>query len=114
MITTDEARKIFSEIEACPPLMRAKARTAHIGKEIDWTAMFFTGEIEDGGYAFVALRHEASGKMLLTYVSLADHPWLESTQRGEAVQVRGRIAKIGALSIDLDAVSLAQVAEAAH
>lgn len=112
-MTTDEAVRIFSEIEACPPLMRAKARAAHIGKEVDWTASFFSGEMGDEERAFVAFRHEASDRMLFAHVTLAGHPWLQSTKRGELVRLRGRISDIGPLTIDLEAVSLAPVAEAA-
>src|SRR3989338_3076418 len=108
MMTTDEARRIFSEIEACPPLMRAQARAAHIGKEVDWTASFFSGEIENKEQTFVAFRHDASDKMLFARVKLADYPWLRSTKRGEVVRLRGRICDIGPLTIDLEAVSLAQ------
>ena len=111
---TDEAAKIFSEIEAGPPLMRAKARAVYIGNEIDWTAAFFSGEMEDEERAFLALRHEASDKMIFAHVSLLDYPWLQSTRRGEAVRLRGRIAEIGPLTIDLEVVSLSQVAEAAQ
>ena len=113
-MTTDEAVRIFSEIEACPPLMRAKARAAHVGKEVDWIASFFSGEIENKKRAFVAFRHEASDKMIFTRVSLADYPWLESARRGEPVRLQGRISGIGPLTIDLEAVSLSPVAEAAH
>lgn len=113
-MTTDEAVKIFSEIEAYPPLMRAKARAAHVGKEVDWTATFFSGEMEDEERAFVAFRHEASDKMLFARVSLADYPWLQSARRGEAVRLQGRISKIGPLTIDLEAVNLTQIVEAAH
>lgn len=111
-MTTDDAVKIFSEIETYPPLMRAQARAAHVGKDVDWTATFFSGDMEDEQRVFVALRHEASDKMLFAYVRLADHPWLQSTPRGETLRVRGRMANIGPLSIDLESVSLAQVAEA--
>ena len=113
-MTTDEAVRIFSEIEACPPLMRAKARAAHVGKEVDWTASFFSGEMEDEVCAFVAFRHEVSDKMIFARISLADNPWLESAKRGEPVRLQGRISSIGPLTIDLEAVSLSPVAEAAH
>lgn len=113
-MTTDDAVKIFSEIEACPPLMRSKARAAHIGKEVDWTATFFSGEMESKKRAFLAFRHEASDKMIFTRASLADYPWLQSAQRGEPVRLRGRISKLGPLTIDLKVMSLAQIAKAAH
>ena len=113
-MTTNEAVKIFSEIEACPPLMRSKARAAHIGKEVDWTTTFFSGEMENEKRAFLAFRHEASDKMIFTRASLADYPWLQSSQRGEPVRLRGRISKIGPLTIDLEGVSLTQIVEAAH
>ncbi len=112
-MTTDEAIKIFSEIEACPPLLRAKARAAHLGKEVDWIATFFSGEMEDAAHAFVALRHDAIDKMIFARVNLADHPWLQSAQRGEVVRLRGRISKIGPLTVALDAVSLTQTAQVA-
>ena len=111
---TDEAAKIFSEIEAGPPLMRAKARAAYIGKEVEWTAMFFSGEPENDERAFLAFRHEPSHKMIFARVALADYSWLQSTRRGELVRLHGRIADIGPLTIDLEGVSLIQVAEAAH
>jgi len=107
-MTTDEAVKIFSEIETYPPLMRASARAAHVGKEVDWRAAFFSGDMGDGQRVFVALRHEASDKVLFAHVRLADHPWLQSTPRGETLRVQGRLADIGPLSIDLEAVTLAQ------
>ena len=113
-MTTDEAVKIFSEIEACPPLMRSKARAVHIGKEVDWTATFFSGEMENEKRAFLAFRHEVSDKMIFVRASLADYPWLQSAQRGEPVRLRGRISKIGPLTIDLEGVSLTQIVEAAH
>ncbi len=113
-MTTDEAVKVFSEIEACPPLMRSQARAAHIGKEVDWTATFFSGEMENKKRAFLAFRHEASDKMIFTRASLADYPWLQSAQHGEPVRLRGRISKLGPLSIDLEAAILTQIAEAAH
>ena len=109
-MTTDEAIKIFAEIDACLPLMRAKLRATHLGKSVDWTATFFSGELESNGRAFVALRHEASNKMLLASVKLDDHAWLLSCPRGEEVQVQGRIAKISALTIDLKTVRLTRVA----
>ena len=113
-MTTDEGMRIFSEIKAHPPLMRTQARAVHIGKEVDWTATFFSGEMEDQERAFVALRHEASDKMLFALVDLISHPWLQSTQRGETLRLRGRISSIGPLTIELEAVSLAQVTEATH
>ena len=113
-MTTEEAVKIFSEIEAYPPLMRSKARAAHIGTEVEWTATFFSGEIENEKCAFLAFRHEASRKMIFVRASLADHPWLQSAQRGDPVRLRGRISEVGPLTINLEAVSLTQIAEAAH
>ncbi len=112
MITTDDAVRIFSEIEARPPLMRAKARATHIGKEVDWTATFFSGEPEDEQRVFLAFRHEASDKMIFTRVVMADYPWLQSMQRGALVRLHGRISDIGPLTIDLKAASLSPVAEA--
>ena len=114
MMTTDEAIKIFSEIEACPPLMRGKASAAHVGKEVDWIAIFFSGEMESKERAFVAFRHEPSKRMIFAHVKIADYPWLQTAQRGEPVQLRGRIAGIDPLRIKLDAVSLTRVAEAVH
>ncbi len=111
---TDEAAKIFSEIETGPPLMRARARAAYLGKEIDWTAAFFSGDPEDEQRAFLAFRHEPSQKMIFVRVALADYPWLQSAQRGERVRLHGRISDVGSLTIDLEAVRLVQVAEAAH
>ena len=109
---TDGAAKIFSEIESGPQLMRAKARSAYIGQEIDWTAEFFSGEPEDEQRAFLALRHEPSEKMIFVHINLADYPWLQSARRGEVIRLRGRISKVEALTIGLDAVSLTQVAVA--
>ena len=111
-MTTQEAVKIFSKIEAYPPLMRSKARAAYIGKKVDWTATFFSGEMENKKRVFLAFKHEASDKMIFTRVKLADYPWLKTAQRGETVQLRGRIEKIDALTIDLESVSLTRVAEA--
>ncbi len=113
MITNDAA-KIFSEIETGPPLMRAKARVVYIGEEIDWTAAFFSGEPEDEQRVFLAFRHEPSDKMIFTYVALADYPWLQSMQRGELVRLRGRIVDVGSLTIDLEVASLSEVTEIAR
>lgn len=108
-MTTDETLKIFSEIESSPPLMRGKARAALVGKEVDWTAEFFSGELEGAKRAFIAFRHAASDKMLFASVDLDDYPWLLSCQRGETVRVQGQISKVEPLSIALKAVSLAQI-----
>jgi hypothetical protein len=109
-MTTDEAVKVFSEIEAGPPLMRTKRWRALIGKAVDWTATFFSGEPEREKRAFIALRHEASDKMLFASVKLADYPWLLSCQRGEELRVQGRISKIEPLTIHLETVHLTQAA----
>lgn len=113
-MTTDEAAKIFSEIETLPPLIRSKARATYVGREVDWTAIFFSGEMENKKRAFLAFRHEASDKMIFTHANLTDYPWLQSMQRGELVQLRGWISKIGPVSIDLETLSLAQVTQIAE
>lgn len=113
-ISTDEAAKIFSEIRTLSPLMRSKASAKYIGREVDWTAEFFSGEMETKKRAFLAFRHEASDKMIFTHANLADYPWLQSMQRGELVQLRGRISKVGPVSIDLETLSLTPVARIAE
>lgn len=104
------ASEMFAKINAQPPLMRAKAWATYLGKEIDWTTTFFSGEIESGERVFLAFRHEASDKMIFVRVTLTDYPWLMSTRRGELVRLRGRIEDINPLTIDLEATSLEQVA----
>ena len=113
VMTTDEAAKIFSEIETLPPLMRSKATATYVGREVDWTAEFFSGEMETKKRAFLAFRHEASDKMIFTHANLADYPWLQSMQRGELVQLRGRLSKIGPVTIEFEASNLSPVARIA-
>ena len=111
---TDETAKTLSEIEAGPPLRRARARAAYIGEAVDWTTVFFSGEPEGEQHAFLTFRHDPSQKMIFVRVSLVQYPWLQSAQRGESVRLRGQISAIDALTVDLEAATLSQVAEASY
>ncbi len=110
-----EPGDIFAEIEACPPLMRTQTKAVYIGREVDWTLTFADGYEDRPGYARVMFHYQPHEvKFIAMGVPLADYPWLRPTHPGEVIRVRGRIADIGTLSIELQEASLMQLAEAAH
>ena len=111
-----EPAEVFTEVEVQrPPHRQARAKAAFIGREVDWALRFADGYEELPGYARVLFRSRPSD---LTYVAvtvpLADHPWLALLRRGEPVQVHGRIADVGATSIELKDASLLQLVEASR
>ncbi len=111
-----EPAEIFTEVDARRPLHRqARAKAAFVGREVDWALRFADGYEELPGYARVLFRSRPGD---LTYVAvtvpLADCPWLALLRRGQPVQVHGRIADVGATSIELKDASLLQLVESAR
>ncbi len=114
-IELTEPSEIFAAIQARSPLMHAQTRAAYIGKEVDWTLLAADGYEEAPGNARVMFHyrpHEV--KYVAVRVPTADYPWLKSMRAGEAVQVRGRIAEIGNLNIELTEATLMQLVESAR
>ena len=96
-------------------IVAARTKAVYVGMEVDWALRFVDGYEELPGSARVLFRSRPSD---LTYVAvtapLADYPWLASLHRGEPVQVRGHIAEVSAMCIELKDASLLQLVEAAH
>ena len=110
-----EPGEIFAAIEKQPPLMRAQTKVAYIGQEVGWALTFEDGFEEQSGKARVLFRYQPHDiKYIAMSVPLSDYPWLRSMRRGEPVQVHGRIAAIGTMSIELKDASLLQLVEAAR
>ena len=108
-----EPREIFTTIGARPPHLREQAKTAYLGKEVDWLLTFVDGWEERGESARLAFRQERGGvRFVVTRLALAD-PWLWLLRSGEPVRVHGRIADIGAQSIELSDARVTQLVGAA-
>ena len=112
-----EPLEILTQIGSLPPLMRANAANAYIGKSVEWDLIFVDGDGTVPGRARLVFRAGSTGvRMIMADASLEDYPYLRSLPSGEAVRVRGRIKKIDALFIQLDLteLTLQKSAEAAH
>lgn len=103
------------EMIAAPvEVFTARLTTACIGKEVDWALRVADVREEMPGYVRLLCRSRLSDlKYVAADVPLARYPWLAGVRRGEPVQVRGRIATVGSLSIELAEPSLAQLVDAA-
>ncbi len=113
-MTTEEATRIFSEIEACPPLMRDKVKAAYLSREVDWILTLADGHEERPGWARLMFRRQRSDlSFVAARVPLSDCPWLRYVHSGETVRLRGRIADVNARSIELEGASVSQVIDAA-
>ena len=96
-------------------IFAARGKAAYIGREVDWALRFADGQEELPGYARVLFRSRPNDiRYVAVDVPLADYPWLAWMRRNEPVQVHGRIAAVGALSIELAQPSLLQLVETAH
>src|SRR3989338_8153414 len=74
-----EPAEIFSEISACPPLMRTQTKAVYIGREVDWTLTFTDGYEDRPGCARVMFHYQPHEvKFIAMGVPLADYPWLRS------------------------------------
>lgn len=110
-----EPERIFSEIDAQPPLMREQARAAYVGKGVDWVLTFADGWQESSEFARLAFRQERSVvRFVKATVPLTDCPWLKHMHAGEIMRVRGRIAELDRLSITLRGASVSQFIQATH
>lgn len=93
-------------------IFEARSKEDYIGKEIDWAMHFADGGEDLPGYARVFFRSRLRDiKYVALDVPIAEYPWLATMHRGEPVQVRGRIAKVGSLSIELSQPTLLQLVE---
>ena len=109
--------RLFTEIDAQPPLMRVNAANAYIGKEVDWNLFFLDGSEPVPGMASIMFNSGVSAnRIILGEVSLTEHPYLRALHSGEPVRVRGKIRKIDGLCIDLDITELmlAKAVDAVH
>ncbi len=90
----------------------ARAKATYVGEEVDWALRFAGGYEALPGYARVLFRSRPNDiKYVAVDVPLADYPWLSLMRRGEPVQVRGRIAEVGAMAIELKDAGLLQLVE---
>ncbi len=106
---------IFAEIEACPPLMRDDAKTKFIGREVDWTLVFANGWQESADLARLTFRQERGVvEFVAASVPLTECPWLKHMHAGEIMRVRGHIAELTRMTIELKGASVSQVVEAAR
>lgn len=106
---------IFAELEACPPFMRDQAKAAYLSREVDWILTLADGHEERPGWARLMFRRRRSDLgFVAARVPLSDCPWLRHVRSGETIRLRGRIAGIDALSIEVEGASVSQVIEAAH
>ena len=109
--------EIFTQIDSLPPLMRANAANAYVGKAVEWDLTFVDGSETVPGRAHLVFRSGSTGvRMIMVDASLEDYPYLRSLPSGEAVRVRGCIRKIDTLCINLDVTELVfpKTAEAAR
>ena len=111
-----EPEEIFAEIKAQPPLMRERAKSTFIGKEIDWVLTLVDGWEKGRGYARLMFRRQPSDVgFVAANVPLSDCPWLKHTHAGETIRLRGSIADGDTLTIELKGASVSHVVdEAAH
>lgn len=110
-----EPGKIFAAIEARPPLMREEAKAMYLGKDVDWILNLVNGWAERSERARLALRQERSNvQFVIATVPLSDCPWLRHVHASERLRIRGRIADIDNMSIELEGASVSHVVEAAH
>ena len=97
---------IFAELETCPPLMREEAQGPYLGRQVTWMLHFADGSTRQGE-AYLVFRVEGDGLRMITgTAALADYPWLKSLRANERVRVRGRIRRVGALTIELGMLEL--------
>ena len=86
------------------------AKSVYLGEEVDWALCYADGHKSLPGYARLMFRSRPSDvKYIAVDVPVADYPWLGRLRRNEPVQVRGRIAKVGSLSIELKDAGLLQL-----
>ena len=112
--TKVEPSELFAKIDACPPLMREQAKAMYLGKEVDWILNLVNGWAERSEHARLALRQERSNvQFVIATVPLSDCPWLRHVHTGERLRIRGRIADIDGMSIELEGTSVSQLIEAA-
>ncbi len=101
-------------ISAPAEVFAARSKSACIGREVDWALRVVDVREEMPGYVRMLFRSRLND---VTYVAaevpLARYPWLAGMRRGEPAQVRGRIATVGSLSIELAQPRLAQLVDAA-
>ncbi len=101
-------------IAAPAEVFATRSKAACIGREVDWALRVADVRAEMPGYARLLFRSRLSDiKYVAADVPLARYPWLAGVRRGEPVQVRGRIATVGSLSIELAQPSLAQLVDTA-
>lgn len=105
-----EPSEIFAEIDACPPLMRERKKVVYLGKDVDWVLNLVNGWEERSGQARLALKEQRSiVQYVAATVPLSDCPWLRHVHAGELLRVRGRIADVGTMSIELEGASVSHV-----
>ena len=117
MPNTLEPSQIFAEVNACPPLMREQTKAKYLGQEVIWNGLFADGYEDQLGQARISLYFDQNDvRIIVASIVLLDYPWLKSMPAGSPLNIRGRISKIGALSIELDhsILSLAETVEAAR
>jgi len=102
--------QLFAHLEAQPPLMRASAGNAYVGKEVNWNLMFVDGSERVTGKASLIFDTGVLGdRMIRGDVSLTEHPYLRSLPSGEPVRVRGTIRRVDALFVELEVAEMTLV-----
>ena len=99
--------EIYADIISRPPLMRAQAAKAYIGKDVDWVLSYANGNELSLGEAWVAFRSGPREiRMIAGTVPLSKYPELKSLPADTAVRVRGKIREVETLIIELDIAEL--------
>ncbi len=93
-------------------IFAARKKAAYVGQEVDWALRFVDGYEALPGYARVLFRSRPNDTAYVAVdVPLADYPWLARMRRGQPVQVRGRIAEVGTMAIELKDAGLLQLVD---
>lgn len=104
-IKTLDPEAILAEVKSHPPLMRAQAQRAYIGRRVAWRLPFTQGSIQ-GGTASLTFLFDRGFGTVSGSVPLARYPWLKSLPADTALHLTGRIQKLTPLGIDIEISTL--------
>ena len=101
-----EPSDIFAEVESARPVLREALRSTFVGDDVKWLLTFGNGWALDERAQLTLYFDPDSIRRVIGTVWLPDHPWLGMLRANDALQVRGRIRRVDAVSIELDVLEL--------